>query len=100
MRVPARAAMIGCSKIFSPRYPRGSVALKLDFGSYVFHSGLPPSIELSTRSKLPAPVTCMRRVSGSPVDLLFDEISVLILNDPTAPPKSGGLPFAGRGSTL
>jgi hypothetical protein len=47
---------------------------------------------LSTRSNVPLPVTCMRSVSGSPAVFLAEDTSALILNEPTAPLKSGGLP--------
>ena len=55
---------------------------------------------LSTRSKFPLPVTCMRSVRGSPAGALVDESSPAILKDPTAPLKFGGRPSVGSSSTV
>ena len=55
---------------------------------------------LSTRSKLPAPVTCMRNVRGSPAAAVGADSSLAILNEPTAPLKSGGRPSVGNGNTV
>ena len=97
---PGCEAISGCSNTFSPRYPAGSLGRKAALGWYVFQRASDASMLLSTRSKVPAPVTCRRSVRGSPAVFVAEEISALILNEPTAPPKPAGRPSVGRGRTV